>query len=170
MPTIKRELPADDERHGTLNGYNNYGCRCEKCSTEAKKRWSERPRKTSAFTIRGTRQQKGEPNKEPKKPKASKYCSDIDFDYSVLKGAQDDTTALCLECGAVRPELALLYQDEFCSTKCCRLFYNVIPSGTSFSSGARSPYINWKNLGPRQAPLPNTTDTTYTESAASKVA
>ncbi|TFV61399.1 hypothetical protein E4P42_00410 [Mycobacterium sp. PS03-16] len=25
------QLAADDPRHGTVNGYNNYGCRCEEC-------------------------------------------------------------------------------------------------------------------------------------------
>lgn len=24
-------LTADDRRHGTHNGYNNYGCRCDDC-------------------------------------------------------------------------------------------------------------------------------------------
>jgi hypothetical protein len=26
-----RVLPADDDRHGTPNGYSNWGCRCEAC-------------------------------------------------------------------------------------------------------------------------------------------
>jgi len=28
----KRGLAEDNPRHGTLNGYSNYGCRCEPCS------------------------------------------------------------------------------------------------------------------------------------------
>ena len=27
----ERHLPADDARHGTDNGYSNYGCRCTPC-------------------------------------------------------------------------------------------------------------------------------------------
>jgi hypothetical protein len=26
-------MDEDDERHGTKNGYNNLGCRCDKCKT-----------------------------------------------------------------------------------------------------------------------------------------
>jgi hypothetical protein len=26
-----RTLPLDDSRHGTLNGYTNHGCRCDRC-------------------------------------------------------------------------------------------------------------------------------------------
>jgi hypothetical protein len=25
-------LPDGDPRHGTVNGYDNYGCRCEQCT------------------------------------------------------------------------------------------------------------------------------------------
>lgn len=32
MAVRRRPLPADDARHGTANGYNNYGCRCEACT------------------------------------------------------------------------------------------------------------------------------------------
>jgi hypothetical protein len=28
---VRSGLPAGDERHGTANGYLNYGCRCEAC-------------------------------------------------------------------------------------------------------------------------------------------
>ena len=28
---LERGLAADDERHGTYNGYSTYGCRCESC-------------------------------------------------------------------------------------------------------------------------------------------
>jgi hypothetical protein len=31
LARIARGLPADDPRHGTLNGYGNWGCRCEPC-------------------------------------------------------------------------------------------------------------------------------------------
>lgn len=31
---VSRGLPDGDERHGTRNGYNNYGCHCGPC-TEA---------------------------------------------------------------------------------------------------------------------------------------
>lgn len=39
----RRGLDAGDERHGTRNGYDNFGCRCEACkaakSASAKDYW-----------------------------------------------------------------------------------------------------------------------------------
>ena len=34
-PVKKRILRSDDERHGSWNGYANYGCRCEPCKQAA---------------------------------------------------------------------------------------------------------------------------------------
>lgn len=33
LPTVwvPPPLEPDDPRHGSLNAYNNYGCRCERC-------------------------------------------------------------------------------------------------------------------------------------------
>ena len=31
----------------------------------------------------------------------------------------------CLVCGKLRPEVAVGYQDPFCSTLCCRTYYRV---------------------------------------------
>lgn len=43
--TQRRTLPAGDPRHGTDNGYNNLGCRCQRCRrahTEAHTAWTHR--------------------------------------------------------------------------------------------------------------------------------
>jgi hypothetical protein len=31
----RKPLAADDPRHGTMNAYSNYGCKCELCKAEA---------------------------------------------------------------------------------------------------------------------------------------
>lgn len=40
-------LAADDPRHGTANGYRNYGCRCEPCRGAATYRQAQTRRKAS---------------------------------------------------------------------------------------------------------------------------
>ncbi len=40
-------LPEDDPRHGTSNGYMNYGCRCQPC-TDARRAYRERLKATPA--------------------------------------------------------------------------------------------------------------------------
>lgn len=37
-------IPTGDPRHGTLNGYSNYGCRCDDCSRVKKKYEQDRRR------------------------------------------------------------------------------------------------------------------------------
>lgn len=46
----KREqgLAPDDPRHGTLNGYNNFGCRCEPCSVVGKRDQRDRRARAKA--------------------------------------------------------------------------------------------------------------------------
>ena len=39
-------LPEDDMRHGTLNGYSNYGCRCGPCALAKKKYRQDRGEKS----------------------------------------------------------------------------------------------------------------------------
>lgn len=43
----KKGLAPDDERHGTINAYTNWGCRCERCRAACVER--ERLRRERLF-------------------------------------------------------------------------------------------------------------------------
>lgn len=47
MSSPRRELAIDDPRHGTVNGYGNYGCRCEPCKAAK----AEETREYNARTV-----------------------------------------------------------------------------------------------------------------------
>lgn len=65
----RTELAKDDPRHGTANGYNNFGCKCDLC----KAAWSSyKPRlaaldrwrvKRGIVSPAGTRSRQGPPRK-----------------------------------------------------------------------------------------------------------
>ncbi|TYL50059.1 hypothetical protein FXB39_10360 [Nocardioides sp. BGMRC 2183] len=53
---MKGPLPPDDPRHGTTNGYGNWGCRCDPCREANRKNhqaYVERVRGTGQLTGEG---------------------------------------------------------------------------------------------------------------------
>lgn len=45
MGTARRDLTADDPRHGTRNGYVNLGCRCDRCREANRRSMAEKRRR-----------------------------------------------------------------------------------------------------------------------------
>lgn len=55
---IRARTPVDAPDHGTLNRYNNYGCRCEDCATalrEQHRAWKARASQSVPEHVHGTR-------------------------------------------------------------------------------------------------------------------
>lgn len=50
---MSKTLAPDDPRHGTANGYRNYGCRCEPCRQARAATRSTEPKRTDSHEASG---------------------------------------------------------------------------------------------------------------------